>query len=100
MNVTPRGDNFFYGTAGPGTTVVTATPATVKRIVWGGSYVGTMAIHDAATAAGTSTTSNITTVGIPTLRFPDSLELNIHCKNGIVVEETGTPTVRVIWSTE
>ena len=99
-NVTARGDNFYYGTLGPGTTVVTATPATVKRVIWGGTYVGTMAAHNSATAAGTSGTSNIITVGLPALRFPDSIELNVHCTNGIVVEETGTPTLRVIWSTE
>ena len=99
-NITARGDNFFYGTAGPGTTVVTAAPATVKRVIWGGTYVGTVAIHDAAAAAGTNGSSNIVTIGIPLLRYPDSIELNIHCKNGIVVEETGTPTHRVMWSSE
>ena len=100
MNVTPRGDNFFYGTAGPGTTVVTATPATLKRVIWGGTYVGTIAVHDAATAAGTNGSSNITTIGIPLLRYPDSIEVNLHCKYGIVAEETGTPVHRLIWSSE
>ena len=99
-NVTARGDNFFYGTAGPGTTVVSPDPATVKRVTWGGTYVGTIAIHDAATAAGTNGSSNIITIGLPAIRFPDSIELNVHCKKGIVVEETGTPTLRVIWSSE
>ena len=99
-NVTARGDMFFYGTAGPGTTVVSASPATVKRIIWGGTYVGTTAVHNASAAAGTSGTSNIITVGLPAIRFPDSIELNVHCTQGIVVEETGTPTLRVIWSTE
>lgn len=99
-NIIERGDRFYYGTLGPGTTVVTAQAATLKRVVWGGTYVGTTAIHDATTAAGTSGTSNIVTLGIPLLRYPESLELNIYCRNGIVVEETGTPTHRIIWSNE
>ena len=99
-NIIERGENIFAGTAGPGTTVVTAAPATVKRVMWGGTYVGTINIHDTATAAGTSGTSSIISLGVPLLRYPESLEINYHCKNGIVVEETGTPTHRVVWSTE
>mgnify|MGYP001584872988 FL=1 len=97
MNITSKGDNFFRGTAGPGTTVVSNIAATVKRIVWGGSYVGTINVHDVASAGGTTATSSIVTLGIPLLRYPDSLEINLHCKNGIVVEETGTPIHTIIW---
>lgn len=100
MNTTATGDNFYVGTLGPGTTVVSNRGATVKRIIWGGTYVGTIAVHDAATAAGTSATSGIVTLGIPLTRYPESLEVDLHCKNGIVIEETGTPTHRVIWSVE
>ena len=96
----PRGDNIYQGTEGPGTTVITASPATLRRITWGGTYVGTITVHNAATAAGTSSTSDIITLGIPLLRYPESIELNVHCTNGIVIEETGTPTHRVIWSSE
>lgn len=99
-NIIERGDNIFTGTAGPGTTVVTNAPATIKRIIWGGTYVGTINVHDAATAGGTSGTSSVISLGIPLLRYPESLEINYHVKNGIVVEETGTPTHRLIWSTE
>lgn len=100
MNVASRGDNYYAGTAGPGTTVVTNKAATIKRVVWSGTYVGTLAVHNAASAGGTNGTSAIVTLGIPLLRFPESLELNIHCPKGIVVEETGTPTHRVIWMSE
>lgn len=100
MNITSRGDNFFVGTAGPGTTVITDKPATIKRIIWGGTYVGTIAVHDAAAAAGTNGSSLVTTIGIPALRYPYSLEVSLHCKKGIVAEETGTPTHRIIWSAE
>lgn len=100
MNVTPRGDQMWQGTAGPGTTVVSASAATLKRAIWGGTYVGSMVIHDAATAGGTNGTSAIATLGIPSLRYPYSLEVNLHCSNGIVAEETGTPAIRLIWSKE
>ena len=99
-NIIERGELFYYGTLGPGTTVVSATPATVKRVIWGGTYVGTIAIHDAATAAGTNGSSNIVTIGVPLLSSPESLEVNLHCRNGIVVEETGTPVHRVVYSSE
>ena len=99
-NIIERGENIFAGTAGPGTTVVTPAPATVKRVFWGGTYVGTINIHDAASAAGTSGTSSVISLGIPLLKYPESLEINYHCKNGIVVEETGTPTHRLVWSVE
>lgn len=95
-----RGDNIYAGTQGPGTTVITARSATVKRIVWGGTYVGTINLHDSATAAGTSGTSSIISIGNPLLVYPHSLEVNYHTKNGLVIEETGTPTHRVIWSSE
>jgi hypothetical protein len=98
--MTDRGENFYYGTLGPGTTVVTASSATLKRITWGGTYVGSIAVHNSATAAGTNATSNVITIGIPLLRYPDSIELNVHCPQGIVVEETGTPVHRIIWSSE
>ena len=99
-NIIERGEHFYYGTLGPGTTVVSASPATIKRVVWGGTYVGTIALHDAATAAGTNGSSNLLTIGVPLLRYPDSIELNTHCRNGIVVEETGTPVHRIVWSSE
>src|SRR3990167_7663283 len=97
MYQTSRGDNFYRGTLGPGTTVISNKPATVKRVVWGGSYVGTIELYDSATAAGTAATNLITTVGIPLLRYPFSLEVNLHCKNGIVAVESGTPAQIVVW---
>lgn len=97
MYQTNRGDNFYRGTLGPGTTVVSNAPATIKRIIWGGSYVGTINIHDASSATGTSATSSVLSLGVPLLRYPESLEVNLRCKKGIVVQETGTPTHTIIW---
>ena len=56
-----------------------------------------MAIYDSATVAGTAATNQIVSLGIPLLRYPFSLEVNLRCNDGIVVVETGTPTNVVIW---
>ena len=82
---------------GAGTTVVSASDCDLKRVFWGGSYVGTMIIYDSATAAGTSVSNRLLTVGIPLLRYPESVEMNVHCKNGIVAEATGTPLMTLVW---
>ena len=92
-----RGDNKFTGTLGPGTTVVSNAPATVKRIIWPGTYVGTFTIHDAASAAGTNSTSTIFSLPIPAAVGVNGLEINYRCKSGIVVQETGTPNHTLIW---
>lgn len=100
MNITPRGDNYYIGTLGPGTTVVSASAATLKRVVWGGTYVGTITIHDSAAIAGVAASNQVLSIGIPLLRYPESIEVNLHCNDGIVVAETGTPTQTVVWSSE
>ena len=86
-----EGDNIFLGTLGPGTNVLSDRPTTVKRIVWGGSYVGTLDVFDSATIAGTAATNQIISLGLPLLRYPESLEINYHATNGLVVTQTGTP---------
>ena|SRR3990167_7407916 len=100
MNTNATGQNFYVGTLGPGTTVVSARAATVKRVFWGGTYVGTIAIYDSATAAGTAASNQVLSIGIPVLRYPESIEIDLHCNDGIIVTETGTPTHTVAWSTE
>lgn len=100
MNVTARGDNFYIGTLGPGTTLVSNAAATVKRVLWGGTYVGTMALYDSATIAGTAASNQVISIGIPLLRYPESIEVDLHFNNGLVVTETGTPTQTVAWTSE
>lgn len=95
--MTEKANNYYMGTLGPGTTVVSNTQTSVKRVVWGGTYVGTIALYDSSTAAGTAATNEIISLGIPLTEYPRSLELNINCKNGLVVTETGTPTHKVYW---
>jgi hypothetical protein len=91
------GDQWKVVSGGVGTAAVTNKPATIKRLVWGGSYVGTLNIHDATGAAGTTATSQIVSLGIPLLRFPYSLELNTRVRNGITYQATGTPVVTIVW---
>lgn len=86
---------FAIGTIG--TNVVCNAPAVVQRVYFGGTYVGTVIIHDSATAAGTSGTSAVLTLGLPLAQYPRSLDLGIQCKEGIVTEATGTPVLTVVW---
>lgn len=97
MYHTNAGDNLYVGTLGTNSKVLATGGKTVKRIFWGGSYVGTFSVYDSATVAGTSTANEIITVGLPLLRYPFSVEINYRGRNGIVVTETGTPTVRMVW---
>ena len=82
---------------GVGTTVVSAEPTTLQRVFYGGTYVGTCIVHDSATAAGTSATSAVLTLGLPLIQYPRSLELGIQCKKGITYEATGTPVITLVW---
>lgn len=91
------GDQWKVVSGGVGTTVVTDRPATIKRIVWGGTYVGTINVHDAAAATGTTATSQIVSLGLPLTRYPFSLELNTKVSNGILYQATGTPVVTIVW---
>lgn len=97
MYHTNTGDNLFVGTLGTNSRVVSTGGKTVKRIFWGGSFVGTFAVYDSATVAGTSLANEIIAVGLPLTRYPESIELNYRGRNGIVVTETGTPNVKLVW---
>jgi hypothetical protein len=83
---------------GVGTTVVKASNAVLERIVIPGTYVGTLVVHNAASAAGTSTTTPIVTLGLPTTSIPQSIELGIECRSGITYEATGTPVAVLVWN--
>lgn len=92
-----RGDNYYLGTLGTSAVLLSNKSATVKRVLWGGSYVGTIAIHDSATVAGAAAANQIVSIGIPLTRYPESVEIDTRTKNGIVVVHTGTPTHTVVW---
>jgi hypothetical protein len=80
-----------------GTTVVSNTNTNLIRILIPGTYVGTVVFQDAASATGTTATSRIYTVPIPAVSIPQSIEVGARCKNGLVFEATGTPTLTIIW---
>ena len=81
-----------------GTTVLSNQPTVLVRVVLPGTYVGTVIMHDSASATGTSTTSPVYTLPIPTINGPvSSIEIGAQCKNGLTIEATGTPTATIIW---
>lgn len=83
---------------GVGTTVIKNEGAVLQRILIPGTYVGSITFHNAPSAAGTSATTPILTLGLPTTSIPQSLECNIWCRNGLVYEATGTPVMTVVWN--
>ena len=84
------GQSGTVGTAGPGTIVVKNTSGNLYRLVVAGTYVGSVTFHDAATAAGTTATSAIVTVGLPGLTTPRDVEIGVRVRTGLVYEVTGT----------
>jgi len=92
------GENKTYISGGVGTAAAVDRAATLRRIVWGGTYVGTVNIHDASAATGTTATSQVLSLGLPLTRYPHSLECGFNMRNGIVYQATGTPVVTLVWS--
>src|SRR3990167_3461679 len=91
------GGQFSNVSGGVGTTVVTDRPATLTRVIVPCTYVGTLKIHDSATAAGTSATSTIVTYGLPASVAFQSVGIGVNCRNGITYEATGTPVMTIVW---
>jgi len=94
----PSGYQYTKISGGVGTTVIKAANAVLERIVIPGTYVGSITIHNSATAAGTSATTPIVTLGLPTTSIPQSIELGVECRNGITYEATGTPVMTLVWN--
>jgi hypothetical protein len=88
---------FTAVSGGVGTTVVKNSTANLYRVIVPGTYVGTLNIHDAAAAAGTTATSQILSLGLPTTSIPFVVEVGVNCKNGITYQATGTPVVTLVW---
>ena len=97
MSQPVSGDQWTAVSGGVGTTVVANRNCVLKRVVIPGTFVGTIDFHDAATAAGTTSTSQILSLGLPTTTIPQSIELNISCQNGLVYQATGTPLCTITW---
>lgn len=84
---------YRWGTisGGVGTYVVANNSCVLAKVVLPGTYVGTMVFQDAASAAGTSATTPFMTLPIPATVLSQSIDLNLQCRNGLVIEATGTP---------
>ena len=83
---------------GVGTNVVVAGHAKLYGVLIPGTYVGTVAFHDSATATGTTGTSKIATFGLPLLNTPQFVEISANCQKGITYEATGTPVMTALWN--
>lgn len=88
--------NVTVGT-GVGTTVLADRACVLHRLVIPGTYVGTIKFDDAASAAGTTATSQFLSLGLPATSVFQSLALDVSCRKGLVVQSTGTPTMTVLW---
>jgi hypothetical protein len=91
------GEQWVSVSGGVGTTVVSDKNVVLKRIIVPGTYVGTINFHDAVSAVGTTATSQILSLGLPTTTIPFQLELNAQCKKGLVYQATGTPVLTFTW---
>ena len=90
------GDNWRYvGTAG--TTVLSDKDVTLRKVILGGTYVGSIEFYDSATAAGTTAANRIFDLGLPLLNQYKELELNAQGTRGLTVVATGTPILMVTW---
>ena len=89
------GQYIYIGTVG--SVLVTDRPASVYSVVQLGTYVGTVMLYDASTAAGTLATNVIGTIGLPATSTPGQVEFNLRTRNGLVYTSTGTPNVTLVW---
>jgi hypothetical protein len=97
MSQQPVSGNQYYVVGTVGTNVVSNQPATLIRVVIPGTYVGSVALQDASSTAGTTATSKVLTFGLPATAIPSSVEIGVQFKKGIVAEQTGTPSLVLVW---
>ena len=87
----------FTAVSATGTTVVKNISGVLHRVLIPGTYIGTVNLHDSATAAGTSATSQFLSLGLPTTGIPQAIEVGVTLRNGLTYEATGTPTLTLVW---
>lgn len=90
MQPTSGGQPLVLNTAG--TTVINRS-VNVLGVACMGTYVGTVKLSDASTAAGTSASNLRYTFGLPTTAVPFGFPLMANFKDGLVAEVTGTPNL-------
>ncbi len=92
------GDQFtrISGTAA-GTTVVSPDGATLKSVVWGGNFTGTLTFYNVGSAAGTTAANHVIALNNNTGTIPDGIYPNFQMRNGITVVVGGTTDMTVGW---
>lgn len=85
------GDQWGTISGGVGTYVVKNAPCVLAKVILPGTFVGTMVFQDASSATGTSATTPFLTVPLPATSDFQVLDLNLQCRNGLVIQATGTP---------
>lgn len=83
---------------GTSVTLVHNRPGVLHRVIYGGTFVGTITFYDSATLAGTAAGNQILSFGDPTTTFPQVLTMGINFKDGLVYTATGTPLVTIVSS--
>ena len=92
-----QGDN-WTAIAGVGSVVLSNQQTTLRRIVFPGTFVGTVTFYNSDTVAGTAAGNQIISLGLPVTSTPQTITLNANCTNGLVYAASGTPTMNVSWS--
>ena len=97
MSSQPISGDQYLAVGTIGTTIVSDQAATLKRVVYPGTYVGSVSFYDSATIAGTAATNLVYTAGLPGVRFPVSVDVGAQFKNGIIATALGTPVLLFTW---
>lgn len=91
------GHQYSVVSGGTSITVVSDRNCVLERIIVPGTYVGTLALYDSATAAGTAAGNNFLSLGLPATTLFQSVGVGVQCKNGLTYNATGTPLVTLLW---
>ena len=93
-----QGYQYVKVAGGTSQTVVKADSTVLRSLVVGGTYVGTLAVYDSATVAGTTAANNVITLLNPALVSPNEVRLDLHLRNGLTYDATGTPLVTIVYN--
>ena len=98
MSWQPSAGDAYTNIGTVGTVSLSDRDVRITRVIIPGTYVGSVALYDVAAIAGTTAGNNIITFGLPATSIPQSIELDIQCKKGLVYASTGTPNLTIVWN--
>ncbi len=93
----PQSGDQYVNIGTLGTTIVSDGGANLRKIIYPGTYVGSVYFFDSATIAGTAATNLVYTAGLPGLNHPTSVQVDIRFRNGIIATALGTPVLAFTW---